>query len=253
MDNKTQILSEIKNESFMKQLYFRLLMKPRYDFCTNKELVKRISRMLTKEQARSVRDMYLMGYSPEKIRRRLKIFQEDEHLERLAESITSNIKSLEKAKMGFQVRFMDRICDIVAVSSKNVYAFEIKTSRDKIKDAVDQCVFYKKWADKSYIVAHEKHKKSVLREPEFTSNGIGIMFFDNSHNLKIIKYAKSTKHDKETLIETMGTAYKREICRKFKFPIRGKDEMKNMLMNVSKPILEKEFRSLLDRKLTLAV
>lgn len=176
---KVEILEKV-DKDYLQSIAISICNVPRYFYLyeDKKEIIATLSNKLTKEQIMKIYRFFIMDYSPEETAGILKEPNGKDILFRLIE----NDKPFKTTDYFIsEVLIKGKRCDLVHIDNqfKSIDAIEIKANGDKLDNASNQCAFYCKWADKTWLLTSEKHfnKKNIMKE--LKNKGIGLMIYSN--------------------------------------------------------------------------
>jgi len=186
MENKKAEILEKVDKDYLQSIAISICNVPRYFYLyeDKNEIIKTLSNKLTKEQIMKIYRFFVMDYPPEETAGILKEPNGKDILFRLIE----NNKPFKTTDYFIsEALIQGKRCDLVHINNqfKNLDAVEIKANGDKLDNAVEQCTFYCKWADKAWLLTSEKHfkKKTIMKAVK--RRGIGLMIYSNN-NIEII-------------------------------------------------------------------
>lgn len=187
---KMQKLSAM-NTDFLRELASTLLLQYRdYSKYEREDIIKILDKKLTADDIDIVSDLYSLCVPPRKIAEKIK--REDMFNVRKAVEMFFSGKDFLH-----EVLIDSRKCDVVFCDGGSVVAIEIKSGNDKIKRAIEQTNFYKRWANEVYLAFDRSHKNFVLQS-DFVSNGVGLLEYSEGkiHQLREASHQKINSYNR---------------------------------------------------------
>jgi hypothetical protein len=242
---KERLLSEI-DDNYIRQVLLATNNIPRYEIFSksNQSLIKFASKKFTKEQIDIIRRSFVYNKSANNVG---SMFREKNGRE-LGDIFIEFIRPVAFRK---EFRAYNRVCDIAYLNSEgSLIAVEIKANGDKIKNAIDQCNSYSRWANFVYLLIEEKKIKELSRVK--LPNHTGIFVFDGI-NFKKIKEAKRLEHEFENYLVLLNASSLRRLASKFHLTAKGKKILIRELIEHKIKSINNIFIKNIDKEIKMAM
>ena len=227
----------------MEDLTSRINISPKNHWIHEKrKLVSILSRKLDSIEADIVFKSYLLCMTPQQI--------VDKLAPRRLGELANAIKCFLACDKYLKEVIVGRLrCDLVGIKGSDVLAIEIKSARDKIRNALHQVKYYQLWAKEVYLAYDCKHARKVDKLP-FRQLGVGLLEVSDSSTVKLKWKATRNSVNPKILLSLFTTKYLRKIARLQKISTTGsKREIANSLSHaLDKRRIDELFVSFLESR-----
>ena len=199
---------------FLEDLASRIGTSPRNHWIHEKrKLISILSQKLDSVEAGMVFKSYLLCLNPQKIVEKL--------APRQLRELTNAVKRFLACDKYLQEVIVGRLrCDLVGIRGADILAIEIKSARDKIKNALQQVKYYQLWAKEVYLAYDRKHARKVDKLA-FRQLGVGLLEVSDSYTVRLEWKPTRNPADPKILLSFFTTKYLRKIARLHKISTTG--------------------------------
>ncbi|MFW6172188.1 MAG: hypothetical protein ACOC5T_00375 [Elusimicrobiota bacterium] len=196
-----------------------------YNKLSKSELIKRVSQKLKVQEVEKVLDGYENSISAGKIADEIK--PDD------VKTIKKSIEDLFKKRGRREVKIGRKTCDLVFID--DLIAIEIKSARDNVIKAIDQCKYYENWADEVYLAYDQELKNRIPKY--FINNGVGLIEYSEG-KARCLKKAEKKESNPKKLLSLMTYRSLSSAARKYEIEAKGKK--KEIARRLNRKIPNKE-------------
>jgi len=218
MGLKSELLNDV-DKDYLLCAYSNMLNGHNRLNSLDKTIVEKLTKKLTLTQVKKIHLNYILGIAPEKTGIEIKKTGD------LDDMIKILSKQFGRKNVFLEVPVNGKNCDAIILNGKNseITAVEIKSSRDRLNKAIEQCKNYLDWADFVYLFIDGTHRNKIVVNEFFKNNKVGILVY-NYGLLNVEKFAKNNKINLDNFLRSFSLVHLLNVAKYYNIPTLSKRE-----------------------------